>query len=128
MGLFGFNIFDSALEGNWDENSSCGFNKNCKAAKECIASIGGPARALYGESVYNPIAQACQHDPRPKSLDDVFCVDPKNAWEVWGYKCKSFTPPPETASGLKIGGTTINWYIIGMLVVLLIILLILFVL
>lgn len=126
MALFGLNIFDQLTDGRWDENSSCGFNKECKAAKACIATVCTPARALYGESVYNPCVTACQREPRPGSLDDLMCTDPKNAWEVWGYSCDGYVPTEQKKSGLNIAGNVISWYIIGAIIALIIIVYLLF--
>lgn len=126
MGLFGLNIFDNLTEGQWTETSSCGFSKECKATKACIAQACTPARALYGESVYNPCVTKCQQEPRPKSLNELFCSDAKNAYDVWGFQCPGYTPVPEEKSGIKIGNSTISWYVIGAIFVAIIVLIILF--
>jgi hypothetical protein len=124
MALFGLNIFDQLTGGQWTDTSSCGFNKECKAAKACIANVCTPARALYGESVYNPCVQQCQREPRPASLEQMFCTDPKNAFEVWGYQCPGYIPEPP--SGLKIGKTNISWPIVAGFVILIVVLLLMF--
>lgn len=124
MALFGLNIFDQLTQGRWDETSSCGLNKECKAAKACIAQVCTPARALYGESVYDPCVTACQREPRPKQLADLLCTDPKNAWDVWGFSCEGYTPAEQP--GLKLAGMNISWFIVGALIALAIIVYLLF--
>jgi hypothetical protein len=117
-------LFDKFFSGQWDENSNCGFNEECKKTKFVISTVCAPIRATHGENAYRSCVTAAQTEPRPTSADDVFCFNPVAAWENFGYQCPGYIPPPnpDPVGTVAIGGQKVNiLQIIGLLLLLVII-------
>lgn len=112
--------FDKWLGGRWDENSSCGWNENCKKTKQCIGLVCSPNRDAYGGAFYDSCINACNADNSMADIGDFLCKNPQNAWDLYNYKCPNFEPAA-TKGSIKIGNIQLSFIQIASLILMLVI-------
>ena len=84
--------FDKVRKGGYDLGSACGFVQECEDVKDCINSVCVPISDIYGGEIYANCVSYCNYDNNMESIGDLFCENPKQAYEIYGYECEGYDP------------------------------------
>ena len=84
--------FDLLRQGYYDEESQCGFIKECKEIKGCIGRVCAPNRDAYGGTFHNGCVLSCNEDSSMETLEDFVCKNPETAYRLYGITCPGYKP------------------------------------